>query len=172
MNKRLNKLLTLIIATVTLTLSTNAFADIRFGIGASGIDAESADYDTHTSVKAEVGLDLGNIYGIHGSYEELGGDYQSIEFDGGVLKLGVDVGYKFELAIFDLKPYAKVGASFVDVNADSELDEVIDDGASLYYGVGVRGSITMFYVDVALEQVDTGFGETDKTGSITVGLVF
>lgn len=171
MNKQLNKWLALTVTTVILIFSSNAFADIRFGMGASGIASGSGDYETNTTAKLEAGLDLGKVWGLHGSYEKVDGDYKSIDFDGGLLKVGLDAGYKFELAIFDLKPYAKIGASFVDINSDT-LDNLIDDGASVYYGVGVRGSITVFYVDIALENVDTGWGDTDTTGSITFGLVF
>lgn len=167
----MKKSLTLIVATIILSVSSNAFADIRFGTGASGIASGSSDYDTSATGKIEVGLDLGKVWGIHGSYEKVDGDYKSVDFDGGLLKVGLDAGYKFELAIFDLKPYAKFGASFVDINSNT-LDNLIDDGANVYYGVGVRGSITMFYVDVAIENVDTGWGNTDSTGSITFGFVF
>ncbi|HCM47431.1 MAG TPA: hypothetical protein DIS98_07955 [Colwellia sp.] len=167
-----NKLINLLGAVVVVFTST-VYADdgFRFGIGASGIISGSGDYETNTNIKFEAGYDFNQIVGLHASYEKLDGEYALKNFNGGAFKVGFDIGYKFQLAIFDLKPYAKIGANFIDVSSD-ELSNLIDDGATAYYGVGVRGSIGFVYIDLATDYVDTGFGDTDNTGSITIGMVF
>lgn len=169
MNKKIINLL----ASVIMVSSTAVFADdgFRFGLGVSGIASGSGDYESNTNIKVEAGYDFNQVVGLHTSYEKLDGEYASANFDGGAFKVGLDLGYKFQLSIFDLKPYAKVGANFLDVSSD-DFSDLIDDGASPYYGVGVRGSIALFYVDLAAEVVDNGWGDTDGTGSLTVGLVF
>lgn len=169
----MNKQTINLLAAVVMISSTAVYADdgFRIGIGVSGIAADSGDYETNTSIKVEAGYDFNQIVGLHASYEKLDGEYALNNFDGGAFKVGLDIGYKIQLSIFDLKPYAKIGVNFIDISS-GDLSNLIDDGASPYYGVGVRGSIALFYVDLSAELVDTGWGDSESTGSLTIGMVF
>ena len=170
MNKKIIKIL----AVIAVIFSTSALADdgFRFGLGVSGIASDSGDYESDTTVKVEAGYDFNQIVGLHTSYEQVDGNNIGLNFDGGSFKVGLDVGYKIQLGIIDLKPYAKAGINFTSFSIDNGFDTYTNNESTAYYGVGARGSFMMFYMDIAAESTDTVWGDKDSTGSVTFGLIF
>ncbi len=171
------KKLNLILPVTLLLASGAALAEsndgFRIGAGISGMNEGNDAFSVDNSLKVEAGYDFNQVIGIHASYEDLGGRAFDTGYKGSSIKLGADVGYKFQLSIFDLKPYAQVGANWTSINPDdASFNEQVDDGASLYYGAGVRAHAGFFYADLGAERTDTGWGETEGNASATIGFVF
>lgn len=160
----------------------NAYQGPRVGLGISYLND---DIDTDSGFKLEGGYDFNRIVGFNLSYEESGYDYRSGKHNYGsvdfsTVKLGADLGYAFPLSpSVSLKPYFSLG--FHRTTRDHDWCDRYYcyhsnySDTNTYYGIGVRLTADMFYVNVSNEVLKLDLGpyryEPDQI-AVTVGLKF
>ncbi|MGY3570563.1 porin family protein [Vibrio paucivorans] len=149
----------------TSLLSTAVFANNfesqhRVGLGYTKTSIDFVDVglsgDWGNGFKLEYGYEFNHIVGLNISYgknkDSASDAYGSVKLDGSTLKLDTDIGYKFMLDGFNIKPYAAIGVARYteDVRVDN-LGYKWND-AGLFLGFGVRGEIGQhIYSDIRFD---------------------
>ncbi|MCW8332343.1 porin family protein [Vibrio paucivorans] len=143
--------LTALIATSLLstTAFANNFEQHRIGLGytKTSIDLVNAPLagDWGNGFKLEYGYEFNRIVGLNVSYgknkdSSIAG-IDGFNIDGSTFKLDTDIGYKFLLGNFNIKPYAAIGlANYSEKTSWGYIQEKWSD-SSLFLGLGVRGEI-------------------------------
>lgn len=156
--------------------SHNNYAGPRVGLGISYLSDRYIDTDT--GFKLEGGFDFNRIVGVNLSYEDSGYDYKYGSLDYSTIKLGTDLGYAFPLSqSVSLKPYVSLG--FHRTTEDHNWCERKHcyhssyTDTNTYYGIGMRLTADMFYINVSNEVLKLDVGnyryEPDQI-AVTVGL--
>lgn len=174
-------------------LSTTAIANTfesqhRIGLGFSSTDAtqyyndQSFTADVGNGIKIEYGYEFNQIVGLNISYAKNKDsvnyyDIVTAEIDGSSFQIDADIGYKFMLDGFAIKPYGVIGlARYSEEShlAGIEIDNWND--TNLVLGAGVRADIGQhFYSDLRIDitSYDDGFNTLDYDKfSWTVGYKF
>ena len=152
------------------------YAGPRLGLGVSYLSNNGIDTDT--GFKFEVGNDFNRIVGMKLSYEQSGYDYYYDSVDYSTFKLGVDLGYAFEISHdFAMKPYVSFG-----FHRTTEDDYWCSDrycysssysDTNTYTGFGLRLTARTLYFDISNEKLDIDVGRSHiqpKQVAFTIGL--
>lgn len=172
-----NRIITLVVASV---LSTPALAidGLRLGGGfnTGEIDGEALD----TGFKLEVGYDLDRVFGLYGSIgfldkEEKGGSRKAT-LDVRMIDVGSDIGYVFDLQGSQIKPYAAISITSMNVegklicgNYTCEQDDYTKTAVN--FGFGFRWWQQNLYFDGRFDSKATKNEDLD-TLSFTLGYRF
>ncbi|MGR5140139.1 outer membrane beta-barrel protein [Photobacterium sp. DNB23_23_1] len=154
----------------------NAYQGPRVGLGISYLSDQYIDTDT--GFKLEGGFDFNRIVGFNLSYEESGYDYYRGSVDYSTVKLGTDLGYAFPLSpSVSLKPYVSLGfhRTTEDDNwcSSKYCYSTNYSDTNTYYGIGMRLTADMFYINVSNEvmKLDVGpYRYEPNQIAVTVGL--
>lgn len=159
----------------------NAYQGPRVGLGVSYLSDRYIDTDT--GFKLEGGYDFNRIVGFNLSYEESGYDYYGYQrgsVDYSTVKLGADLGYAFPLSpSVSLKPYISLGFHRTTEDerwcSSKSCYSANYSDTNTYYGIGIRLTADMFYINVSNEVLKFDVGpyryEPDQI-AVTVGLKF
>ncbi|MGR5063272.1 outer membrane beta-barrel protein [Photobacterium sp. DNB22_13_2] len=154
----------------------NAYQGPRVGLGISYLSDRYIDTDT--GFKLEGGYDFNRIVGFNLSYEESGYDYYRGSVDYSTVKFGTDLGYAFPLSqSVSLKPYVSLGFHRTTEDdrwcSSKHCYSTNYSDTNTYYGIGMRLTADMFYINVSNEVLKMDVGnyryEPDQI-AVTVGL--
>ncbi|USD40567.1 porin family protein [Vibrio sp. SCSIO 43135] len=180
--------LTALIATSLLSATTlaNSFeSQHRVGLGYTKTSVDfleaSASGDWGNGLKLEYGYEVNRIVGLNVSYgknkDSATDGVNTFKLDGSTFKLDTDIGYKFILDSFNVKPYAAIGIARYNEEVSIEQIGYKWNENSLILGFGVRGEIGRhIYSDIRFDYA--GFdgdlwGNADfDQFSWTVGYLF
>lgn len=173
-------------------LSTTAIANTfesqhRIGLGYSSTEMTddffgySHSSDWGNGIKLEYGYEFNQIVGINVSYsknkDSLSTDNFTAEIDGTTFQIDSDIGYKFMLNGFAIKPYGSIGlARYNEKQSATFLGSDSWSDTNLILGAGVRADIGQhFYSDIRVDITSYNDGistmDYDKF-SWTVGYKF
>ncbi|MGF1696859.1 porin family protein [Vibrio lamellibrachiae] len=171
-------------------LSTPALANTfesqhRVGLGYASTDLYFSDTDSSldwgNGIKFEYGYEFNRIVGINTSYSQNNETFFSgFKMEGSSFKLDTDIGYKFLLDGFSIKPYGAIGViryseKYTISNGVDSASESWND-TNLFIGTGVRAEIGQnFYTDIRFDftYFNDGIDDVDYDQfSWTVGYKF
>ncbi|RTZ15277.1 porin family protein [Vibrio aquaticus] len=173
-------------------LSTTALANTfesqhRVGLGFSSTDmtddffGSSYTSDWGNGIKLEYGYEFNQIVGLNVSYaknkDSVSLQGASAELDGTTFQIDADIGYKFMLDGFAIKPYGVIGlARYNEEISTNFMGTDSWNDTSFVLGAGVRADIGQhFYSDIRIDltSYDDGFDTMDYDQfSFTVGYKF
>lgn len=173
-------------------LSTTAIANTfesqhRIGLGYSATDStltflgESFTADMGNGIKLEYGYEFNQIVGVNLSYaknkDSVSSQGFTAEVDGTAIQIDADIGYKFMLDGFAIKPYGVIGlARYSEEQSATYFGSDKWNDTNLVLGAGVRADIGQhFYSDIRVDitSYDNGLTTMDYDKfSWTVGYKF
>ncbi|MDN2482779.1 porin family protein [Vibrio agarivorans] len=139
----------------TVLISSHALANPmeghRIGLGFSSTEADSSDWGN--GIKLEYGYEFNHIFGLNVSYAQNNDSEYGLKLDGSTFKVDSDIGYKFDLDGFSIKPYAAVGLARNSEELTYQGEKVMSyNDTSLFFGIGARADIGRhFYTDMRFD---------------------
>ncbi|QIA64826.1 outer membrane beta-barrel protein [Vibrio astriarenae] len=140
----------------TALLSSNALANPmmeghRIGLGFSSTDVEDVSWGS--GLKVEYGYDFNHIFGLNVSYAQNKDSEYGLKLDGSTFKVDTDIGYKFDLDGFAIKPFIALGfARNSEKFSFDGYSETFND-TSMFFGFGARADINRhFYSEMRFDM--------------------
>ncbi|MGF1719897.1 porin family protein [Vibrio kyushuensis] len=171
-------------------LSTPALANTfesqhRVGLGYASTDLYFSDTDSSldwgNGIKLEYGYEFNRMVGINTSYAQNNESFgYGIEMEGSSFKIDTDIGYKFLLDGFNIKPYGAIGLIRYSEKLSVPIGSTEVSGSwndtNVFIGTGVRAEIGQhFYTDIRFDFTYFNDGKDDvdyDQFSWTVGYKF
>lgn len=152
--------------------SENSGHRIGLGFSKTDINGPGLDGSWGDGIKLEYGYDINRVFGINVSFSKHKDSGLGYSVDGTTFKMDTDIGYKFDLEGFAVKPYLALGFASLEEDIKFVGMEGVDSSSTIFSGLGVRGDIGQhFYTDLRLDLPMFDDYEYDQV-SLTFGYRF